>query len=104
MERTNEPPLLNANGELSDEWVTWFKNRYPNAREEDVVGNIGVRLLILRANIDVQLETIWKNNDKQVMDFLKGVPELIEDMVEYYVPKPTFFEKIITFFRRMVRD
>ena len=95
---SREPPLLMNNCQINPEWERWLKTNYPDITDELTNANVFIKMLQMRAILDIILKENWNNYSHETLELLSRYPEHWELLQTMDLPKPTWWRRIILYF------
>jgi hypothetical protein len=95
-----EPPLLMNNCKINPEWERWLNTNHPAITVELTNANIFMKMLYMRAMLDIVLKESWNDYSAETLALIKEHPEHWHVLQTLNPPKPTMLQRIIRFFKR----
>lgn len=95
-----EPPLLMNNCQINPDWEKWLKTNHPSISTETTNANIFLKMLHIRATLDIVLKENWNDYSAETLALIKEYPEHWGLLQTMDPPKPTMLQRFIRFLKR----
>jgi len=95
-----EPPLLMNNCQINPDWERWLKLNYPNITDELTNANVILKMLGMRARLDIILKSNWDDYAEETLALLREHPDIWGLIQSIDPPKPTLLQRFIRIFKR----